>query len=111
MVTSRPVSGDRRSSVPGSGPSPLGVRPVLARIVDDWHPDLVVHDAAELAAAPAAHARGIPHVTVGFSGALPQALVQGIVKETAEVWRAEGLDVPADAVLNDPPPPPPEDRP
>jgi UDP:flavonoid glycosyltransferase YjiC (YdhE family) len=75
------------------------MREDLAPIVDAFHPDLIVHDSAELAAAPIAAARGIPHVTVGFSGALSEALLQGIVDGVADVWSVEGLDVPSDAGL------------
>jgi len=56
----------------------------LAPIVDDLHPDLIVHDAAEFAAAPIAKARGIPHVTVAFSGTLSDALVASIVEGAAD---------------------------
>lgn len=68
-------------------------------IVDEERPDLVLHDLAELSAAPVAASRGIPQVTFAFSGALSDPLVQGIVDAVADVWDAEGLAVPPDAGL------------
>src|SRR3954470_16600853 len=35
----------------------------LAAFVDEWRPDLVVHDTLELGSPTVAEARGIPHVT------------------------------------------------
>jgi len=75
------------------------MREDLAPLVDEFRPDVIVHDLAELAAAPIAAARGIPHVTVAFSGALSESLVEGIVAAVSDVWNAEGLDVPPDAGL------------
>ena len=75
------------------------MREDLARLVDEFRPDLIVHDMAELAAAPIAASRGIPHVTVAFSGAVSESLTEGIVAAVSEVWSAEGLTVPADAGL------------
>jgi len=77
------------------------MREDLAPIVDGFRPDLIVHDLAEFAAAPIATARGIPHVTVGFSGALSEALLQPTVEAVADVWRIEGLEVSADAGVYD----------
>ncbi len=71
----------------------------LAPIVDRFGPDLIVHDMAELAAAPIATARGIPHVTFAFSGAPSEKMLDGIVDAVAELWSAEGLAVPSDAGL------------
>jgi UDP:flavonoid glycosyltransferase YjiC (YdhE family) len=75
------------------------MREDLAPIVDAFRPDVIVHDLAELAAAPIAAARGIPHVTVAFSGAVSDELVQGIVDAVVDLWSAEGLAVPSDAGL------------
>lgn len=92
---------ERRQAFVGAmwGATAARMQKDLAPIVDDLHPDLLLHDTAEFAAAPVASARGIPHITVAFSGALSEPLIKGIVDETATVWRAEGLDVPADAGL------------
>jgi hypothetical protein len=63
----------------------------LAPIVDDLRPDLIVHETAELAAAPIATARAIPHVTVAFSGAVPPAAVPTVLEAVRPVWQAEGV--------------------
>jgi hypothetical protein len=81
------------------GAAATRTRAALAGIVDEERPDMVLHDLAELSAAPVAAARGIPQVTVAFSGALSDPLVQGIVDAVADVWDAEGLAVPPDAGL------------
>lgn len=81
------------------GGAAVRMREDLAPLVDAFRPDLIVHDLAELAAAPVAAARGIPHVTVAFSGAVSESLVAGIVAAVSEVWSAEGLAVPSDAGL------------
>lgn len=71
----------------------------LAPIVDRFHPDLILHEMAELAAAPIAAAREIPHITFAFSGAPSETMLGGIVEAVAELWSAEGLAVPFDAGL------------
>lgn len=71
----------------------------LAPIVDRFRPDLIMHDMAELAAAPIATSRGIPHVTFAFSGAPSETMLGGIEKAVAGLWSAEGLAVPSDAGL------------
>lgn len=81
------------------GGAAVRMREDLASLVDAFRPDLIVHDLAELAAAPVAAARGIPHVTVAFSGSVSEFLVEGIVAAVGEVWSAEGLAVPSDAGL------------
>lgn len=77
------------------------MREDLAPIVDSLHPDLIVHDLAEFAAAPIAQARNIAHITVAFSGALSNSLLQGVVDAVSDVWGAEGLAVPSDVGLYD----------
>ena len=72
------------------------MRDDLIAVFDAHRPDVIVHDVAELAAVPMARARSIPHVTVAFSGAIPDAVVARAVEEAAPVWAAEGQDVPAD---------------
>ncbi len=65
----------------------------LVGVVDTFQPELIVHEVAELAAAPIAKARGIPHVAVGFSGALPDAAQAAAEQSVAVVWESEGLQV------------------
>jgi UDP:flavonoid glycosyltransferase YjiC (YdhE family) len=71
------------------------LRPVL----DREQPDLVLTEPCELAAAVLAKARGLPHVTIGFGGLLPDPVVAGMVEAVAPLWEAEGLAVPLDAGL------------
>ena len=67
----------------------------LGPILDEVQPDIVVRETAELAAAPMATARGIPVVTVAFSGVLPAAARQPVVDALRPLWDAEGCGEPA----------------
>ena len=49
----------------------------LTTVFDSFQPDVVIHEMAELAAAPLAAGRGIAHLTVAFSGALHQSVLDG----------------------------------
>jgi hypothetical protein len=73
----------------------------LRPIADDFMPDLVIHDIAELAAAPLSVSRVIPHVSVAFSGALPDAAVEAAVPSLEDVWGTFGLAVASDLGLFD----------
>ena len=68
----------------------VGLQPVF----DDFCPDIAIHESAELAAGPMAVARGVPHVTVAFSGALPEWAEALVLTGLAPVWNAEGLPDP-----------------
>ncbi|HEY5154741.1 MAG TPA: glycosyltransferase [Acidimicrobiales bacterium] len=77
----------------------LATRPMyddLARLVEGWAPDLVVHEPCELAAAPLARGLGVPSATVGFGRFFPEALLASAVPELTEVWGLVGSAVPAD---------------
>ena len=63
----------------------------LIPIVEDWEPDLVVHDQAEYAAAIVASAAGIIHVTHGFGDVLPKQRVGRTGDDVADLWREAGL--------------------
>ena len=63
----------------------------LTPIVEDWQPDLVVHDQAEYASAIAASAAGVIHVTHGFGDVLPKHRVARTGDDVAELWREAGL--------------------
>lgn len=67
----------------------------LAPIIDRVRPDVVLRETAELAAAPMAAARGIPLVTVAFSGVLPERARGEVVDALRPLWQAEGLDDPS----------------
>jgi UDP:flavonoid glycosyltransferase YjiC (YdhE family) len=77
------------------------MRDDLIAIFADYRPDLVVHDLAELAAAPLACAGGIPHVTVAYSGRLSSGLQAGLVESVAELWVDAGVPVTETAGLYD----------
>ena len=66
----------------------------LTPVFDQFRPDVVIHEAAELAAGPMAVARSIPHVTVAFSGALADSVESLVIDSISPVWFAEGLPVP-----------------
>ena len=46
----------------------------------------MISERGELAAGPMAAARGIPYVTVGFSGALPQWAEELLQNSIAPLW-------------------------
>ena len=71
----------------------------LAPIIDRVRPDVVLRETAELAAAPMAAARGIPLVTVAFSGVLPERARGEVLDALRPLWQAEGLGDPAWADL------------
>ena len=75
------------------GAAPV-MRVDLQPVFDDFCPDISIHESAELAAGPMAVARGIPHVTVAFSGALPEWAEELVLAGLAPVWSAEGLPHP-----------------
>ncbi|CAN0495709.1 unnamed protein product, partial [Phaeothamnion confervicola] len=75
------------------------MQPDLAAVVDEVRPDIVIHEIAELAGAAVATARGIPHVTVAFSGALPPGTDELLIERITPVWAAEGLAAPSMAEI------------
>ena len=76
------------------------MRRELTPIIDRLRPDLIVRETAELAAAPMAAARGIPLVTVAFSGVLPEPARAQVIDDLRPLWQAEGLDDPTWADIN-----------
>jgi UDP:flavonoid glycosyltransferase YjiC (YdhE family) len=67
----------------------------LAPILDRVRPDVVVREVAELGVAPMAAARGLPLVTVAFSGVLPEAARRDVMVDLGPLWHAEGLGDPS----------------
>jgi UDP-glucoronosyl and UDP-glucosyl transferase len=61
---------------------------------DEFRPHLVIHERGELASGPMAVARGVPHLTVAFSGSLPTWSEQLVIDSLEPLWAAEGLPVP-----------------
>jgi UDP:flavonoid glycosyltransferase YjiC (YdhE family) len=72
------------------------MRTALVPVVDEFCPDVIVHEFSELASAAVARARDIPHVSVAFSGEPYTAILRATAPTMQAVWAAEGLDVPAD---------------
>src|SRR3954454_19552949 len=71
------------------------MRQDLAPIIDAVRPHVVLRETAELAAAPLAAARGIPLVTVAFSGVLPETAREAVLDDLRPLWRADGLGDPS----------------
>lgn len=69
------------------------MRDELAEVFDEFQPELVLHELAELAAAPMAVARGIPHVTVGFSGALSDEIASLVLDSVSPLWALERVSL------------------
>lgn len=67
----------------------------LTPIIDRVRPDVVLREPSELAAVPMAAARGIPLVTVAFSGELPERARGEVLDDLGPLWEAEGLDEPS----------------
>ena len=67
----------------------------LAPIIDAFRPEVVLRETAELAAPAMAAARGIPLVTVAFSGVLPAPARGPVLDDLRPLWQAEGLGDPS----------------
>jgi UDP-N-acetylglucosamine:LPS N-acetylglucosamine transferase len=67
----------------------------LGPIFDRFNPDVVIHEIGELAAAPHAVARGLPHATVAYSGALADLAVTMVEEALVAVWATLGLAPPS----------------
>jgi hypothetical protein len=64
----------------------------LVPIVEDWQPQLLVCDQAELAGPIAAARAGVPNVTHAFGHLLPAQRVARAGDSVAELWRVHGLE-------------------
>jgi UDP:flavonoid glycosyltransferase YjiC (YdhE family) len=71
--------------------SPPAVLPALRPLVDDWQPDVIVHDAAELAAPLVAASARIPSVCQGFGEVVPEPSVKRVGDVMARAWENAGL--------------------
>jgi UDP:flavonoid glycosyltransferase YjiC (YdhE family) len=60
----------------------------------DPRPDLLIHDAAELAGPIVAASLGIPSVTHSYGGLVPAHRVAAAARELAPLWNSLGLEVP-----------------
>jgi UDP:flavonoid glycosyltransferase YjiC (YdhE family) len=66
----------------------------LDRICAEFHPDVVVHGVAELAAPLAATRAGLPWVTVGFGPLLPPEIATLAGEGVRPMWEARGIPMP-----------------
>ena len=64
----------------------------LMPIATDFAPDVVVHEAGELAGPIVAAALGVPNVTHGFGGLVPEKRVAAASVEVAPLWESKGLE-------------------
>jgi hypothetical protein len=74
---------------------PRRAEPMLADllpIVEDWRPELLVCDQAELAGPIAAAVAGVPNVTHAFGHLLPAPRVARASDAVAELWSRHGLE-------------------
>jgi hypothetical protein len=74
---------------------PRRAEPMLADlvpIVEDWQPQLLVCDQAELAGPIAAARNDVPNATHAFGHLLPSQRVARAGEAVAELWRAQGLE-------------------
>src|SRR4029078_3852931 len=81
-------------SIMFAGAAAPAMRIELAPIMDEFSPDVVIHETGELAAAHVAKARDIPSVTVAFSGAVPEWSHEMVLAALAPLWSDEGLAPP-----------------
>jgi UDP-glucoronosyl and UDP-glucosyl transferase len=76
------------------------MRADLAPVFEEFRPDVVISERGELAAGAMAAGRGIPRVTVAFSGALPPWSEQLVIDTLEPLWAAEGVASPTMAQVN-----------
>jgi UDP:flavonoid glycosyltransferase YjiC (YdhE family) len=63
----------------------------LLALVNDWRPDVVIHDAAELAAPVAAARVGVKSVCHSYGALIPAERVQAASEAVAPLWQRTGL--------------------
>jgi UDP:flavonoid glycosyltransferase YjiC (YdhE family) len=72
------------------------MREQLGPVIDEFRPDVMVHELCELATPPVASARGIPYVTVAFSGEVSPELIEFARPSMDLLWASEGLPLAPD---------------
>ncbi|MBC7373492.1 MAG: hypothetical protein H7323_05825, partial [Frankiales bacterium] len=65
----------------------------LLPCAQDFEPDLIVHENAELAGPLVAALLGVPCVTHSFGGAVPPAFIAAAGERLRELWAQHGLEV------------------
>jgi UDP:flavonoid glycosyltransferase YjiC (YdhE family) len=73
----------------------------LGEVVREWKPNVIINEAAELAAPIIGTSMGIPHVTHSFGLAIPRERLNAAAELTAALWAEEGLDVRPDGGMYD----------
>lgn len=63
----------------------------VRRVAATWRPDVIVHDAAELAGPLVAATAGIATVCHGFGEVVPEAVMRRAGREMAPLWQGTGL--------------------
>jgi UDP:flavonoid glycosyltransferase YjiC (YdhE family) len=63
----------------------------LANVVEQWAPDIVVHEVAEFAAPLVATIAGIPYVEHSFGPAVQTDVIRAAGEATAPFWSSRGL--------------------
>jgi UDP:flavonoid glycosyltransferase YjiC (YdhE family) len=66
----------------------------LLPLVDQWPPDLVVHDVSELAAPIVATRQDVPHIAHAFGSTVPADRLASAAEFVAPLWRRLGLEPP-----------------
>ena len=64
----------------------------LMPVATDFGPDVIVHEAGELAGPIVAAALGVPNITHGFGGLVVKERVAAASAEVAALWESKGLE-------------------
>jgi hypothetical protein len=75
----------------------------LLALAREWHPDLLIHEQAEMASPLVAAVIGVPSVMQSYGGAVPPAILTEAADRLESLWRAYGLAIPAYAGCFDAP--------
>ena len=78
----------------GSALTPPMTADLLA-LARDWHPDLLVHEQAELASPLVGAVLGVPSVMQSYGGATPPEFITEAGDRLAGLWRDYGVTMPA----------------
>ena len=82
----------------GAWATPAMTADLLAR-AREWRPDLLVHEAAELASPLVGAILGLPSLTHSFGGAVPAPFLTEAGRRLEPLWAKHGLDLPLHAGL------------
>jgi UDP:flavonoid glycosyltransferase YjiC (YdhE family) len=68
--------------------------PDLQKVIDEYKPDLLIHDTSELAGPIAATAAGIPYVNHSFGHIMPDEIIALAAEWLAPLWKGIGHEPP-----------------